>query len=157
MALFYPETDSRARPESAEHASQHRNLSKARIPRYARAALEALGFDGAGSGLLRDLDDAEYRSLLRFCDRAHLALTLDHFHGDAMPGWVRDRLERNLRETRPVPALCGAPAAGTRARGKTTTPATIRNGSSAASVSNAKTRSPNITASQPAGRPPISE
>jgi hypothetical protein len=98
MTLSYPEIESGERPESAAPASRRRNLSQARIPRYARAALEALAFDGAGSGLLRNLDDAEYRSLLRFCDRAHLALTLHHFHGDAMPGWVSDRLDGNLRD-----------------------------------------------------------
>jgi len=98
MALPYPEIESGAIPEGAAPASRRRDLSKARIPRYARAALEALGFDGAGSGLLRGLDDAEYGSLLKFCDKAHLALTLLHFHGDAMPGWARDRLDRNLHD-----------------------------------------------------------
>ncbi|MGD0498114.1 MAG: nucleotidyltransferase family protein [Bryobacteraceae bacterium] len=98
MALSCPEIESADRVDGAAPASRRRRLSKARVPRYTRAALEALGFDGAGSGLLRALDDAEYRSLLRFCDKAHLALTLHHFHGDAMPGWVRDRLERNLHD-----------------------------------------------------------
>jgi hypothetical protein len=60
--------------------------------------LEALSFDGAGNGLLRQLDDSEYRSLLKFCDKAHLALTLAHFHGDAMPEWVGARLAGNLRD-----------------------------------------------------------
>ena len=98
MALLYSEIESGDCPDGAAPASRRRSLSKARIPRYAQAALEALGFDAAGSGLLRDLNDAEYRSLLGFCDKAHLALTLHHFHGDAMPGWVRDRLERNLHD-----------------------------------------------------------
>ena len=85
-------------PEIAAVASQRRDLSQARIPRYARAVLEALSFDGAGNHLLRDLDGAEYLSLLSFCDKAHLALTLHHFHRDAMPDWVRERLERNLHD-----------------------------------------------------------
>ncbi len=87
-----------ARIEPAGHALVRPGLSKARVPRYARAVFEALGFDGPGDGLLRDLDDAEYRALLRFCDRANLALTLYRYHGDAMPEWVRQRLERNLRD-----------------------------------------------------------
>jgi len=92
MALAYPEIESARRGATS-------GLSTARVPRYARAALEALSFNGSGAGLLRDLDEAEYRQLLRFCDRANLALTLHRYHGDAMPEWVRNRLERNLRDT----------------------------------------------------------
>jgi len=98
MALFYPEIESTQRPDGAAPALACRGLSRARVPRYARAALEALSFNGPGAGLLRELDDAEYRGLLRFCDRAHLALTLHRLHGGAMPEWVRQRLERNLRD-----------------------------------------------------------
>jgi len=98
MALLYPEIESGVSPAGAAPASRRRNFENARIPPYARAALEALGFCGAGDRLLRGLNDAEYRSLLKFCDKAHLALTLHHFHGDAMPGWARDRLARNLQD-----------------------------------------------------------
>jgi predicted MFS family arabinose efflux permease len=98
MALPYPETQSGVSSAGAAPASRRRDLSHARIPHHARAALEALGFHGAGNGLLRGLNDSEYRSLLKFCDKAHLALTLAHFHGDAMPEWVRARLAGNLRD-----------------------------------------------------------
>ena len=98
MPLLCPEIVSGELPDGAAPASRRRGVPKTRIPRYARAALEALGFDGAGDCLLRRLDDAEYRRLLVFCDKAHLALTLHHFHRDAMPGWVSDRLDGNLRD-----------------------------------------------------------
>jgi hypothetical protein len=71
--------------------------SKARVPEYAVAALEALRFDG-DERRLRALDDAGINRLLRFADRAQLTLTLNHFCRDALPGWVRSRIDRNISD-----------------------------------------------------------
>jgi len=71
------------------------DLSAARIPGHARAVLEALRFDGDGVRLAA-LDDAGYRRLLEFCDRAQLTLLLNSSRRDSLPGWVRERIDRNL-------------------------------------------------------------
>ncbi len=71
------------------------DLTTARIPQHARAVMEALRFDG-DSVQLAALDDADYRKLLEFCDRAQLTLLLNSLHRDALPGWVQERMDRNL-------------------------------------------------------------
>jgi predicted MFS family arabinose efflux permease len=73
-------------------------IGQARIPQYALAAIEALRFDGGGDGRLRTLDDTSYRKLLDFCDRAQLTLLLNHVGRDALPGWVRTRIDRNISD-----------------------------------------------------------
>ena len=66
------------------------------IPRYATAVLEALRSDHAGGDRLRSLSDEEFQKALQFCDRSQLTLTLNHFCRDALPEWVRARIDRNL-------------------------------------------------------------
>jgi len=96
MAPSLPSVESRESGCTPPRPRQ--SAARARIPRYARAVLEALRFHDCDTGLLRDLSDADYRKLLGFCDKARLALLLDRFHGDALPAWVRERLQGNLRD-----------------------------------------------------------
>jgi MFS family permease len=52
---------------------------------------------GESAGLLSDLDDAEWKSLLSFCDRAQLTLTFGHFAAPFLPEWVSARIAGNMR------------------------------------------------------------
>src|ERR1700690_2284213 len=70
-------------------------LTHARLPEHALAVIEALRFDG-DSRRLAALDEAGYRKALDFCDRAQLTLLLNSLCRDALPGWVRERIDRNL-------------------------------------------------------------
>ena len=72
-------------------------LATARIPRYALAVLEALSFPGADHRRLQALTEAEWRKVLAFCDRAQLTLTLNHVCRSALPDWVRNRIDGNIR------------------------------------------------------------
>ena len=46
--------------------------------------------------LLQSLDDREWARALSFCDGAGLTLVLGAAARDSLPGWVRDRIERDL-------------------------------------------------------------
>ena len=73
------------------------DLRGAHIPNEALAVLEALRFDGAGPDRLRALDDEGFRKVLALCDPAQLTLTLDDICHDALPGWIQERIAKNLR------------------------------------------------------------
>ncbi len=85
-------------PDILAPCSDGTGLAGARIPEYALAVLEALRFGSHGTGRLRSLDDASLRKALQFCDAAQLTLTLNHVCRDALPGWVRSRIDRNIRD-----------------------------------------------------------
>ena len=74
------------------------DLGDARVPPYARAVLEALRFDGTGREGLGALDQEDFQMALAFCDRSQLTLTLNHVCREALPGWVRARIDRNLQD-----------------------------------------------------------
>ena len=87
-----PVADAARRTPALRH-----DLSAARIPEHALAVMEALRFDGDGSRLAA-LDDAGHRKMLEFCDRAQLTLLVNSLRRDALPDWVRDRIDRNLAD-----------------------------------------------------------
>lgn len=84
--------------QAGESVGRRHGLSGARIPPHALAVLEALRFDGGGSGRLSSLEDADFRKVLEFCDPAQLTLTLNHLCRDALPGWVQARIDQNVRD-----------------------------------------------------------
>ena len=69
-----------------------------RIPREVAALLEALQLEGANTDALLGLEDADWHRLLEFCDLAHLALPLSQANTAGFPGWVVDRLQRNVAD-----------------------------------------------------------
>jgi MFS family permease len=69
----------------------------ARLPRFAAALLEPLQYSGKSAGLLNGLDDAEWKRLLSFCDRAQLTLTFGHLAAPFLPEWVSERIAGNMR------------------------------------------------------------
>ena len=70
------------------------------LPPAAAAALAALHLDEPDWSGLRRLGDREWRRALDYCDRAHLTLALRKAARDAMPGWVRERTDRNAAQNR---------------------------------------------------------
>ncbi len=78
-------------------AWRHHDIARARLPEHALAVLEALRFDGA-CGRLRALDDAGHRKVLDYCDPQQLTLLLNSLCRDALPAWVQDRIDRNIRD-----------------------------------------------------------
>lgn len=56
----------------------------------------ALRFDRPDAHALRALDDAGWNHLLDAADRTHMTLALATRLHDALPGWVRERVERDL-------------------------------------------------------------
>jgi len=81
--------------ETARAAWSRHDILQARVPNHALAVLEALRFDG-NSSRLAALDEAAHRKALEFCDRAQLTLLLNSLCRDALPGWVQERIDRNL-------------------------------------------------------------
>lgn len=72
---------------------------RACIPREIVALIEALQFQAASTHRLRELDDAAWKSLLRFSDFAHLTLALAQTPHAGIPSWVEQRLQQNLEHT----------------------------------------------------------
>jgi hypothetical protein len=70
------------------------------LPRFARAALQALRLDDPDHSALEQLDDREWRNLLAFTDRMKVTLVLAHRQEDALPEWVRERTARDLAGNR---------------------------------------------------------
>jgi MFS family permease len=68
-----------------------------RLPHFAAALLEPLQYSGKSAGLLNSLDDAEWKRLLSFCDRAQLTLTFGHLAAPFLPEWVSQRIAQNMR------------------------------------------------------------
>jgi predicted MFS family arabinose efflux permease len=46
---------------------------------------------------LHGLGEAQWRQLLKLCDRSQLTLLLGHAAGEALPDWIEDRLRQNNR------------------------------------------------------------
>jgi hypothetical protein len=67
-----------------------------RMPAEVLALISALQLSGAGNRQLIELADAQWRSLLEFCDVAHLTLPLAQLLPDGFPQWVVDQLRKNL-------------------------------------------------------------
>jgi MFS family permease len=69
-----------------------------RIPAGVRAALAALRFTHPDRRGLRVLCEREWEETLRFCDRSQTTLFLWERCGEEFPGWVRERVGRNLAD-----------------------------------------------------------
>ncbi|MGD0667991.1 MAG: MFS transporter [Bryobacteraceae bacterium] len=68
------------------------------LPSGPAAALAALHLAEPELGAVRLLTDRDWRRTLEYCDRSHLTLTLHRAARDAMPGWVRERTDRNAAQ-----------------------------------------------------------
>jgi predicted MFS family arabinose efflux permease len=68
------------------------------IPRDFLALLAALHLTNPDTAELRKLSDQEWRSLLSFCDTAHLTLSLAQLSIEGIPSWVAERLRTNLAD-----------------------------------------------------------
>jgi MFS family permease len=69
-----------------------------RIPHHVQALLSALQFRDPNLEELRSLQESEWQELLQFCDLAHLTFPLWRNCGDALPAWVRERIEQNATD-----------------------------------------------------------
>src|SRR5215469_13468990 len=69
-----------------------------RIPREVAALLDAMQLEGSNTDALLGLDETDWGRLLDFCDLAHLALALSQVDTTGFPGWVVDRLARNVAD-----------------------------------------------------------
>lgn len=67
-----------------------------RLPRAVAAVMAALRFSMPAKSTLAALTDAEWQTALAFTDRAGLTLIFGDACRDALPGWVRERIGRNL-------------------------------------------------------------
>jgi MFS family permease len=68
------------------------------IPHHVRALLSALQFRDPNLEGLRSLQESEWHELLQFCDLAHLTFPLWRNCADALPAWVRERIEQNASD-----------------------------------------------------------
>jgi MFS family permease len=72
-------------------------LENAHVPRYAAAAISALGFTdnlrSAGRAILRTLSDSEWKRLLAFADHMAITLLLGETCRDDLPDWVRRHMD----------------------------------------------------------------
>ena len=73
--------------------------SRARIPKVFAAALQALKLQGEDIRALQSFSDGEWRQLLPMLDHAQLALPLGRQAYPGLPGWVTERLGKNLADT----------------------------------------------------------
>ena len=69
-----------------------------KVPPNVSRALAALKFSDPERSALRNLSDTEWRSLLSFCDRAHLTIPLWRVCGDYFPEWLRARIDQNVAD-----------------------------------------------------------
>ncbi|HEY6447244.1 MAG TPA: nucleotidyltransferase family protein [Acidobacteriaceae bacterium] len=70
----------------------------ARIPREFAALMEALQVPAPSTDALLELNDSGWRKLLDVCDSAHLTLSLAQVPFAGFPGWVVERLQRNVAD-----------------------------------------------------------
>ena len=68
------------------------------VPREVAALLTALRLKDATIIGLQNLSNEEWRSLLRFCELAHLTLPLAQLQFEGKPAWVEERLQSNLAD-----------------------------------------------------------
>ncbi|HEV2276418.1 MAG TPA: nucleotidyltransferase family protein, partial [Acidobacteriaceae bacterium] len=69
-----------------------------RVRREFAALMAALQLQGANTEALLELTEREWQELLKFCDLAHLTLSLARVEGSGFPAWVLDRLGRNVND-----------------------------------------------------------
>lgn len=69
-----------------------------RIPREVAALIAALQVKGATTEGLLELEEQEWKSLLKFCEPAHLTLPLAQVAMSSVPPWVAERLKKNLTD-----------------------------------------------------------
>lgn len=65
---------------------------------HSKAVLDALRFSGARPDALRAMTDSEWQEFLPLCDMMHLTIPLRRVCGDHLPGWVRLRIDANIRD-----------------------------------------------------------
>ena len=70
-------------------------LSRAKLPSYALAVLEALSCEKPNTRRLGGLSEAEWPRCLALCDRRQLTLMLGHYCHAALPPWVVKRIDQN--------------------------------------------------------------
>ena len=68
------------------------------IAKSAQAVLEALRLRHADRGKLASLSERDWESVLHFCDRSQLTLTLGALCGNALPPKVRERIDEDARK-----------------------------------------------------------
>jgi MFS family permease len=68
------------------------------IPHHVQAFLLALRFQSVQMETLQSLDKSQWQELLEFCDLAHMTFPLWRNCGEILPGWVRERIERNASD-----------------------------------------------------------
>jgi hypothetical protein len=73
---------------------------RAGVPFPQAVALAALHFRSPDRLRARSLDDAGWRELLKYCDRAGLTLFVAEQLKDVLPSWVAERTARNLARNR---------------------------------------------------------
>src|SRR5262249_39680681 len=67
-------------------------------PRPAAAVLAALHLHEPVTDLLQRLNERQWREALAYCDRSQLTLALADAVPDALPDWVRKRVESDARK-----------------------------------------------------------
>ena len=72
--------------------------SNPRLPAHARVALELLSFSPRQDGAAAELPRCDWRSMLQFCDRTQLTLSVGLRGHTRLPPSVLDRTERNLAQ-----------------------------------------------------------
>ena len=73
-------------------------LLTSKVPREIAALLSALQLREPDATSLERLEDHEWKSLLAFCDLAHLTLSLAQLPQDGFPSWVVERLTTNVAD-----------------------------------------------------------
>eukprot|EP00825_Cyclidium_porcatum_P020594 TRINITY_DN23278_c0_g1_i1.p1 TRINITY_DN23278_c0_g1~~TRINITY_DN23278_c0_g1_i1.p1 ORF type:complete len:230 (+),score=-1.36 TRINITY_DN23278_c0_g1_i1:118-807(+) len=89
-------SSARSSPRATHGACSSHCAISSNVPRWVLAVLRALRLQDPSFALLQHLDDREWERVLSFCDGAGLTLVLGAMARDSMPGWVRDRIERDL-------------------------------------------------------------
>jgi hypothetical protein len=74
------------------------SISAPSLPAEFSAFLAALQLRGAQSHLLNQLTEIQWRELISFCERSQLILLLTRIDHKSFPGWVVERLDRNLAD-----------------------------------------------------------
>src|SRR5439155_7394018 len=74
------------------------SLARSRAPVEAAALLTALQLRDADTSDLQSLSEIQWRSLLRFCDLAHLTLPLAQLRIEGIPPCVTRRLQSNMAD-----------------------------------------------------------
>jgi hypothetical protein len=92
MNASFPET------RSLETGSFETGKKPPRIPAEVKALLLALQLSEADTTQLIELSDAQWGSLLEFCDIAHLTLSMAQLPSTGFPQWVVERLRINLAD-----------------------------------------------------------